>query len=88
MLCLSISHSCNNYCDHTLEEIDCGPPNAGNELIIKYFNGTKLDAFVTFHCEQSNISMMTVCRNSGEWIPNPASFECVDGTLGNYEYFY
>ena len=68
--------------------IDCGAPLANAGVDIEFFNDTKLNAVITFHCEDRgenrDSSLMAVCKSNGEWIPSPASYECKNGTLGDY----
>ena len=66
-----------------VKAIDCGVPIGGNGVVFEPFNSTKFDAVVTFHCEESLISMVAVCDSKGEWMPKPSSFKCLNGTLGN-----
>ena len=62
-----------------LSVIDCGAP-FGYGVVIEPFNDTKLDAVIMFHCEESDTALRTaICRADGEWDPNPAVFECVNG---------
>ena len=59
--------------------IDCGaPPDYG--FVVESFNDTKLDAVITFHCEESDTALTAICRTDGEWDPNPVVFVCVNGT--------
>ena len=62
--------------------IDCGPPIAGNGVVIEPFNDTRFDAVITFHCGGSIIPVVAVCGDNGEWTPNPLPFICSNGTLG------
>ena len=59
--------------------VDCYAPLSTTEVVIEPFNYTKLGALITFHCEESNNSMTTVCGSDGEWFPNPASHKCGKG---------
>ena len=71
-----------------LEVIDCGAPIVGDGgVVTRPYNNTKFNAVITFHCE-ANLRdvptvMMAVCGSNAEWVPNPSSFVCRNGTLGN-----
>ena len=74
-----------------LEEIDCGAPIVGDGgVVTRPFNNTKFSAVITFHCEVRDIPqvVMAVCGSNGEWIPNPSSFHCQNGILGNFQKLY
>ena len=60
--------------------IDCGAPLVYG-FVVEPFNDTKLDAVITFRCEESDTAMTAICRADGEWDPNLAVFVCVNGTL-------
>ena len=62
--------------------VDCSPPLAASGVIIEPFNNTKFGALITFHCEESDYSMSTVCGSDGEWIPDPASLDCPTAAPG------
>ena len=66
--------------------LDCGAPFAATGVIIEPFDNTKFGSLITFHCDGSNITMTAVCDSNGEWIPNPASFNCGDDSLGNISF--
>ena len=63
---------------------DCGVPIVGDGVVTGRFNNTNFKTMVTFHCEHGDVSLLAVCGINGMWLPNPFSFKCVNGTLGNY----
>ena len=62
--------------------IDCGAPSTNTGVDIEPFNDTRLNAVITFHCQDRDSSLMAVCRSNGEWVPSPTSFKCKNGILG------
>ena len=62
--------------------LDCGAPFAATGVTVEPFNNTKFGSLITFHCDGSNITATAICDNTGEWDPNPASFNCGDDSLG------
>ena len=68
--------------------IDCGPPSTNAGVDIVPFNDTRLTAVIAFQCEEGGIPMTAVCGSNGEWVPNPASFKCVNGMLGKASSLY
>ena len=65
--------------------LDCGAPVplAVTRVKIEQFNDTRLDSMITFSCEGNNITTTAVCASIGEWVPNPASHNCGNMSLGN-----
>ena len=64
-----------------LSAIDCGAPSDYG-VDVEPFNDTKLDAVIVFHCGERGSAMTATCSADGEWDPNPAVFQCVNGILG------
>ena len=62
--------------------IDCSVPLGVPGVIIDPFNNTKFGALITFHCEESNNSMLSVCDSDGEWDPDPSHLNCPTATTG------
>ena len=71
-----IPHAC------TKKVLSCGDPDFVDGIVVETFNDTKLDAVISVHCVESDVLMMVVCGSNGEWVPHPASFQCINRTLG------
>ena len=56
--------------------VHCGAPLAANGVVIDHFNDSMLGALITFHCEESDYPVMSICGSDRRWDPNPSSFDC------------
>ena len=63
--------------------VECGPPVAGNGVVIHSYTTTFEGSSITFTCEDGlfpNVSITAICTGEGHWTTDPATYMCANIT--------
>ena len=63
--------------------VDCGSPSPPAGGSITSLTGTLEGSRVTFRCDNVSLEMYAECQLDGNWEPDPAQFDCSQGTTTN-----
>ena len=75
--------------DTTIVVAECGPPEAGDGVVIHNYTTTFKGSSITFTCEDGifpNVNITATCTGEGHWNPDPATYMCKDA-IGKYYYY-
>ena len=66
---------------NTIIVAECGPPEAGDGVVIHNYTTTFKGSSITFTCEDGifpNVNITATCTGEGHWSPDPATYMCKD----------
>ena len=74
--------------DSLVNTTDCGPPAPADNVVVEPLRpNTALGSTFSFHCAEGlfpNTTHEAVCGADGQWRPDPANHNCVNGSVGLY----